>query len=76
MQGALPSLLATDIVESTRSWAQHDAVMADGLVTFDEFVRAAIRAAGGRIFKPTGDGMMARFETEPRRRSAVTDCHI
>lgn len=61
VQGALQSLLVTDIVGSTRLWSEHESAMAADLVAHDELVTGAIEAAGGRVFKHTGDGMMATF---------------
>ena len=62
MRGAVQSLLVTDIVGSTRLWSEHEAAMAADLVSHDELVNAAIAVAGGRVFKHTGDGVMATFE--------------
>ena len=56
MRGALQSLLVTDIVGSTRLWAEHESAMALDLVAHDELVGAAITAAGGRVFKHTVTG--------------------
>ena len=55
-------MLVTDIVGSTRLWAEHESSMAHDLVEQDEVVVGAIEAAGGRVFKHTGDGVMATFE--------------
>ena len=63
MRGAVGSLLVTDIVGSTRLWAEHESAMAVDLVSHDEVVNEAIAAAGGRVFKHTGDGVMATFQT-------------
>ena len=62
MRGALQSLLVTDIVQSTRLWAEHESAMALDLVAHDVLVNAAVAAAGGRVFKHTGDGAMATFD--------------
>lgn len=59
----MQSLLVTDIVGSTRLWAEHESLMAVDLVAHDELVSAAIVGAGGRVFKHTGDGMMATFDS-------------
>ncbi len=58
----MQSLLVTDIVGSTRLWAEHESSMARDLVVHDEVVVGVIEAAGGRVFKHTGDGVMATFE--------------
>jgi class 3 adenylate cyclase len=65
--------LVTDIVSSTRLWAEHESEMAVDLVTHDELVNAAIVAASGRVFKHTGDGMMATFENAAASASAAAE---
>ena len=55
------SLIFTDIVGSTRLWAEHEDVMAGALARHDELVADAINSVGGAVFKHTGDGMAAVF---------------
>lgn len=69
----MQSLLVTDIVGSTRLWAEHESAMAGDLGTHDELVTGAIEAAGGRVFKHTGDGMMATFESAGASAAAAAD---
>ena len=55
------TFLFTDIVGSTRLWAEsHDAMQAD-LVVHDEVVRAAIESRGGYVFTTSGDAFVAAF---------------
>ncbi len=51
--------LVTDIEGSTRLWDQFPQAMAGALATHDRVLRVAIEGAGGRVFKHTGDGMLA-----------------
>ncbi len=55
------SLIFTDIVGSTRLWAEHEDVMAGALARHDELVADAINSVGGAVFKHTGDGVAAVF---------------
>lgn len=58
----LVSLLATDIVDSTRLWARHEAAMRDDLATHDALIDVVVRQHRGEVFKHTGDGMFAAFD--------------
>jgi predicted ATPase/class 3 adenylate cyclase len=71
--GALQSLLMTDIVGSTRLWAEQETEMAVDLVAHDERVNAAVAAAGGRVFKHTGDGAMATFASASASAAAAAE---
>ena len=51
----------TDVVGSTSLWDTHGDAMADALATHDEVVHGAMAASDGRVFKHTGDGMIAAF---------------
>lgn len=62
---SLCALLMTDIVDSTRLWATHEAEMAVDLEAHDRLLREAIARAGGEVAKHTGDGAIAVF-AEPR----------
>src|SRR3954469_24821232 len=55
------AFLFTDIEGSTRLWEEQPAAMTAALARHDAILRAAIEAAGGRVVKTTGDGMMAVF---------------
>ena len=69
----MQSLLATDIVSSTRLWAEHESAMAVDLATHDELVVAAITRNGGRVFKHTGDGMLATFDSATASADAAAE---
>jgi class 3 adenylate cyclase len=53
--------LFTDIEGSTRLWADHPAAMRAALARHDELLSQAVKAAGGELFKHTGDGVAAFF---------------
>jgi predicted ATPase/class 3 adenylate cyclase len=57
--------LFTDIEGSTRRWAEDAAAMSAALAVHDGVLLDAVRAAGGEVFKHTGDGFVARFDTVP-----------
>ncbi len=60
--GSLVSLVMSDIVGSTRRWAADDTAMAADLELHDRLVADVVATAGGRVFKHTGDGMIAVFD--------------
>jgi len=60
--GAL-TFLFTDIEASTRRWETDATAMSAALAGHDETLRAAVAAAGGSVFKHTGDGMCAVFNS-------------
>ena len=64
---ALPSGVVTfvfsDIEGSTRLWEADPAGMRKSLRRHDELVRETVEAAGGHVFKHTGDGFGAAFES-------------
>ena len=60
MRGVV-TLLFTDIVGSTRLWAEHEDLMSVQLARHDALVTEAIARADGRVFKHTGDGLAAVF---------------
>ncbi len=53
------AFLVTDIEGSTRLWDRLPRAMAAALAAQDRIWRQAIEAAGGRVFKHTGDGVLA-----------------
>jgi predicted ATPase/class 3 adenylate cyclase len=53
----------SDIEGSTRLWEEDPTGMAQSLARHDEIVRSVIDAAGGTVFKHTGDGFGAAFES-------------
>jgi predicted ATPase len=62
------TFLFTDIEGSTRRWEADAIEMRAALATHDAVLRKAIEAHGGFLFKHTGDGVCAAFESP---RSAV-----
>ncbi|HSJ28562.1 MAG TPA: adenylate/guanylate cyclase domain-containing protein [Acidimicrobiia bacterium] len=53
----------SDIEGSTRLWEEDPTGMAQSLARHDEIVGSVIDAAGGTVFKHTGDGFGAAFES-------------
>src|SRR5512140_837657 len=64
---ALPTgtvtFLFTDIEGSTQLWEKHPDAMKVALATHDAILRGAAESNGGHVFKSTGDGICAVFET-------------
>lgn len=52
----------SDVVGSTALWEAHGDAMRAALEVHDGLVHAAVESAGGRVFKHTGDGMIAVFD--------------
>jgi class 3 adenylate cyclase len=52
----------TDVVGSTALWETHGDAMREALEVHDHLVHGAVESAGGRVFKHTGDGMIAAFD--------------
>ncbi|MGH8935593.1 MAG: BTAD domain-containing putative transcriptional regulator [Acidimicrobiia bacterium] len=57
------AFLVTDIEGSTGLWDRFPQAMAEALAAHDRVLREAIEAEGGRVFKHTGDGVLAAFPT-------------
>ena len=55
------TFMFTDLEGSTRLWELHPESMKVALSRHDAILRDAIEAAGGRVVKTTGDGLMAVF---------------
>ena len=72
MSGDRPSgtvtFLFTDIEGSTKRWESDPDVMRVELASHDDVLRAAVEDQGGWLFKHTGDGVCAAFQSA---RSAV-----
>ena len=51
----------TDVVGSTALWEAHGDAMRRSLEVHDDVLARAMSGAGGRVFKHTGDGMIAAF---------------
>jgi predicted ATPase/class 3 adenylate cyclase len=58
--GAL-TFLFTDLEGSTRLWEKYPEAMKGALKRHDSLLGSTIEAAGGRVVKSTGDGLMAVF---------------
>jgi len=52
----------TDVVGSTAAWEAHGDAMRAALELHDALVHGSMISAGGRVFKHTGDGMIAVFD--------------
>ncbi len=63
MSRRLHTFLFSDIVGSTRLWEAFPTVMDDVVSRHDVLVHSAVAAAGGDVYKHTGDGMGAAFGT-------------
>lgn len=59
---AVATFLFTDIEGSTVKWQSFERSMPSALEKHDAVIRASVERHGGRIFKHTGDGMIAIFE--------------
>ena len=55
------AFLFTDIAGSTELWETRSSAMRSALARHDEILSKAIDNAGGRLFKHTGDGVLAAF---------------
>jgi predicted ATPase/class 3 adenylate cyclase len=65
------TFLFTDLEGSTRLWERFPQAMRRALERHDAILRTAVTAAGGRVVKTTGDGLMAAFASA---RAAVRAC--
>ncbi len=67
MSGDQPSgtvtFLFTDIEGSTKRWEADPDAMRVELAAHDDVLRATVDAEGGWLFKHTGDGVVAVFQT-------------
>lgn len=64
--------MMTDVVGSTGLWEAHEPTMPAVLARHDDIVHGAVAAAGGRVFKHTGDGMIAAFDDAEPALSAAS----
>jgi predicted ATPase/class 3 adenylate cyclase len=75
--GGAPSgvvtFLFTDIEGSTRRWESDAASMRVALAAHDEVLRSAIEAHDGFVFKHTGDGVCAAFQSPSSAVQAAID---
>jgi class 3 adenylate cyclase len=65
---SVATFLSTDIEGSTRRWEAAPDAMRIALETHNETLRKAVEVHAGHVFKYTGDGMCAVFDSP---RSAV-----
>jgi predicted ATPase len=63
----------TDVVGSTSLWEMHGEEMRRALELHDEVVHGAMERTGGRVFKHTGDGMIAAFADADAAAAAALD---
>jgi class 3 adenylate cyclase len=63
----------TDVVGSTALWESYGEEMRRALEQHDVLVHSAMERAGGRVFKHTGDGMIAAFDDADEAASAALD---
>ena len=57
------TFLFTDVEASTERWRRDEAGMSAAMQEHDDTLRAAVTDAGGVVFKHTGDGVIAAFES-------------
>jgi class 3 adenylate cyclase len=57
--------LFTDIEGSTKLWSDNPTLMPEVLARHEEVITTAVTAAGGKVFKHTGDGVCAVFTSAP-----------
>jgi predicted ATPase/class 3 adenylate cyclase len=55
--------LFTDIEGSTKLWSDYPTQMPEALAEHDDLINTAVLAAGGHVFKHTGDGVCAVFSS-------------
>lgn len=67
------TFLFTDIEGSTARWERDPEAMADALRRHDEISRLSVEAAGGFLFKSTGDGCCAAFSDPSAAVEAALD---
>jgi len=53
------TLLFTDVEGSTERWRRDEAEMAAAMRNHDDALTSVVAGAGGRLFKHTGDGIVA-----------------
>lgn len=66
------TFLVTDLEDSSALWETDPDAMARALSRHDEIIGDAIRAAGGEVFKGTGDGVLAVLPDVGAAASAAT----
>ncbi len=69
------AFLFTDIEGSTKRWAMFPGAMGEALGRHDDVLREVVSAAGGAVFKTSGDGCHAVFATVPAALAAAAALH-
>jgi Erythromycin esterase len=67
--------LFTDIEGSTNLWSDYPALMPAVLASHDNLITEAVVAAGGEVFKHTGDGVCAVFTSDGEQAKVVVWAH-
>lgn len=70
---ATNTFLFTDIESSTRLWEEHHDAMRSALEAHDALIGSIVTRHGGRVFKHTGDGAAAVFDSAAPALSAAID---
>ena len=70
------TFLFTDIEGSTKMWEQGPQAMKSDLARHDQLLTTVIYDHGGNLFKHTGDGVLAVFETPSQAIAAATEGQI
>ena len=73
LPGGAVTFLFTDIEGSTTRWEQHKEAMRRSLARHDAFLRDAIAAHGGYLFKTVGDAFCAAFARPAAAMAAALD---
>ena len=73
MPSGVVTFLITDIDRSARLWENDPLQMADALARHDRIIEDAVSAGGGRVFKHSGDGLLAAFSTPSAAVAAAVD---
>ncbi len=67
------TFLFTDIEGSTERWQRNDGAMSGALSVHDELIRSVVERHGGVVFKHTGDGVCAVFQSAPHAVAAAVE---
>jgi predicted ATPase len=67
------TFLFTDIEGSTERWQSNNEAMSDSLSAHDQLIRSVVERHGGVVFKHTGDGVCAVFQSAPHAVAAAIE---
>jgi class 3 adenylate cyclase/WD40 repeat protein len=70
------AFLFTDVAASTVLWETRPEEMREAMAVHDELLGQAVSAAGGRVFKHTGDGILAVFASVADAVQAATAAQV